>query len=69
MERRRMKRLNDLAAIGIVYIGISVLWVIGEKVVYGQTYPRLQDDFIAIGLSVLFVGAYRVITHKGVDEE
>ncbi|GEM02515.1 hypothetical protein SAMN05421839_10623 [Halolactibacillus halophilus] len=36
----------------ILYIIVTIAWMLLEKIIYGQTQPRLVDDVIAIVLSI-----------------
>ncbi len=36
----------------LMYVAITVVWQITEKLIYGKTSPRLIDDVVAVILSI-----------------
>lgn len=51
--------LDGAIRVGLIYVVIGVIWIGAEYLFMGERVPRLRDDFIALGLSLLIYLGWR----------
>ena len=51
---------RDVYSVLGIYIVIGLVWVAYELIFVGERVPRLRDDFIAIGSSLVIYGVWKM---------
>lgn len=51
---------RDVYSVLGIYIVIGLIWVAYELLFVGERVPRLRDDFIAIGFSLVIYGVWKM---------
>lgn len=51
---------RDVYSVLGIYIVIGLIWVAYELIFVGERIPRLRDDFIAFGSSLVIYGVWKM---------
>lgn len=56
-----MEKIDDIFYALMIYMAIGAVWMLAEKLIYGQTFPNIGDDFIALGLAIIIYSVWKWI--------